>query len=319
LGPAVEQPQRLRASLQPAFDLEQQPALAQAGVGHHRDHPQRPLGARLLQRVRELRQLGFAPDHARLDAFDAAAGGAECARPGTLHEVGDDGLVEPLHFDRWLRLHVEEPTHMPIGVPADAQRSRWRRLLHARRNVDGNAADAAFGVHPAAEQHAAGVQADAHVEAAVAVLAFDLRPQAAAFGQQRQAGVRGALGVVFARCVGTEDSQQVVAGVLQDLATVRFDDAGAARERTVHHGVDVLGVEMLAEPGGADHVEEQDRDLFEALGRGLRDRSRRDQRGEFGAKRRDRCLDYRITEHAPLVFKALDDGFELLLFGRHGP
>ena len=47
---------------------------------------------------------------------------------------------------------------------ADAQCAGRRGLLHARGDVDGDAADGAFGIDAAAEQHAAGVDADADVE-----------------------------------------------------------------------------------------------------------------------------------------------------------
>ena len=110
-----------------------------------------------------------------------------------------------------------------------------RGLLHARGDVDGDAADAAFGIDAAAEQHAAGVDADADVEAVVAVLALHFGAERAASREQGQAAAHGALGIVFARFVGAEDGQQVVAGVLQHLAAVGLDDGGAARQRAVHH------------------------------------------------------------------------------------
>ena len=44
--------------------------------------------------------------------------------------------------------------------------------------------------------------------------------------EQGQAAAHGALGVVLARFVGAEDGQDVVAGVLQHLAAVCFDDGG---------------------------------------------------------------------------------------------
>ena len=79
----------------------------------------------------------------------------------------------------------------------------------------------AFGIHAAAEQHAAGVDADAHVEAVVAVGCAAPPRRAPALVEQRQAAAHRALGVVFARLVGAEHREQAVAGVLQHLAAVR--------------------------------------------------------------------------------------------------
>ena len=69
---------------------------------------------------------------------------------------------------------------------------------------------------------------------------------AAAFVQQRQAGQHGAFGIVFARLRGTEGGQQAVAGVLQHAAFVALHNIGAARQGAVHHVLNVLGRQALA-------------------------------------------------------------------------
>ena len=74
-----------------------------------------------------------------------------------------------------------------------------------------------------------------------------------------------------------------------------------------------MPVSMPSMPRPAD-VEKQDSDLPEGLGGGRRGGYRCDERGEPGAQRRDRGLENRITEHAPIGFEPLDGRFELLLF-----
>ena len=69
-------------------------------------------------------------------------------------------------------------------------------------------------------------------------------------------------------------------------------------ERGVHHRVHVLGIEVLAELGRADHVHEEDRDGLELL-LALRSRA---QGGELVAQRRDRHGDHRIAQHRALRF-----------------
>ena len=212
-----------------------------------------------------MRKFGVAPDHRRGQALDAAPREAESARLRAVHEVGDDGHVMALHLQRRLGLHVEHAAHVQVGGVADAQAASRRALLHPRGDVDGAATDRAAFVNPAAEQHAAGVDADAHVEAGVAEAALHRLALGPAFGQQRQAGVHGALRVVFVRAAGAEGREQAVARVLQHLAVVALHQRRAGGQQAVHDVVNVFGVEVLAERGGADHVEEEHGDLLEQL------------------------------------------------------
>ena len=50
-GAAAQDANVRRACAQPALELEQQPALAQAGLGDHRDHRQPPVGDHARERV----------------------------------------------------------------------------------------------------------------------------------------------------------------------------------------------------------------------------------------------------------------------------
>jgi hypothetical protein len=93
----------------------------------------------------------------RVYTFDAARRDAERARLGALHQISDDRFVQPLDLDGRLRLDVEHASHVAVGVVADAQCPARCGLLHACGDVDGDAANAAFAIDSAAQQHAAGV------------------------------------------------------------------------------------------------------------------------------------------------------------------
>ena len=162
------------------------------------------------------------------------------------------------------RPDLEPAAYLSPGLAADAQAAGRRGLLHASRDVHRDAADAALGVDAAAEQHTAGVDADAHVEAGVAVPPQHLRPFAPALLEQGEAGEHRPFRVVLLGALGAEHRQQAVAGVLQDLAAVGRDDRGAAGEQAVDHRLQVLGIELAGERGRADDVEEQHADMGEA-------------------------------------------------------
>jgi len=101
---------------------------------------------------------------------------------------------------------------------------------------------------------------------------------------------------------------------LQHLAAVGLHDGGAARQGTVHHSADGLGVEALGERGRANDVQEQDADLLERLG-GFG--GQRSQCCELGLERRRRHIHHRITEQTALGLQGLNPGLKLLLLGRH--
>jgi hypothetical protein len=84
------------------------------------------------------------------------------------------GSSTPLTSMGGLRLDVEHASHVAVGVVTDAQCPARCGLLHACGDVDGDAANAAFAIDSAAQQHAAGVQAHTDIEATLAVLARHL-------------------------------------------------------------------------------------------------------------------------------------------------
>ena len=141
------------------------------------------------------------------------------------------------------------------------------------------------------------------------MLLTDLATQQASLLQHGQAGTHGALGIVFPGLVGTEGGEQAVAGVLQHLALLLLHDAGEALQRTIHHGMDVLGVQALGKAGRPDDVQKQHADLAQHLLWGRN----RGQSGQPGPKRQERRIDHRIAQQGALGFEPGDDGFELLV------
>jgi hypothetical protein len=206
---------------------------------------------------------------------------------------------------------------------ADPHRAGWGGLLEAGGDVDVDAADRAGLGHAAAEQHFAGVHADADGEGVAvvvvngAVCALELGADRAAEAAQRQAAAHGALGVVLGGLVGTERREQAVAGVLQHLAAMLADDGGGARQRPVHQRAGVLGVEPLRHARRADDVHEEDAHLLERLRRGGRRGGGSAQCGEPRPHRPQGAGDDRVAEHRTLGFERGDRCFELVYLRRH--
>ena len=101
-----------------------------------------------LKGVGQLRKLGFASDHARLDALHHAGRCVEGSGLGAQHQVGAHRVGDALDHERWLLRHLEHATDMAVGAVTDAQTPNRCGLLHAGRNADGNATDAALRVDP---------------------------------------------------------------------------------------------------------------------------------------------------------------------------
>ena len=111
------------------------------------------------------------------------------------------------------------------------------------------------------------------------------------------------------RFLGAERREHAVAGVLQDPPVVRSHGRGEALERAVHHGVDVLGLEPLADRRRADDVDEEHRHLLQLLVR--RRVVVRLQRRQLAPQRLERKLDDGVPEHRPLRLERGDGGGEL--------
>ncbi len=144
------------------------------------------------------------------------------------------------------------------------------------------------------------MQPRAHCEIRQAVAAPNLLRLRLGIFDDRQPRAHGALDVAFARFLGAECGEHAVAGVLQDTAVVRPHGRREALERAIHHGVDLLGVELLAHGGRADHVDKQHRHLLELLARG---RPALAQLGQLTPQGGERRVDHGIAKRRPLRFE----------------
>ena len=308
MRPALEEAHRLALQLEPVRELEAEAALADAGLADDRHLLQALVLARTLERLADPRQLRVAADHLRLDPLQAAVGHAEGTRLGTRHEVAAHRAGDALDLDRRLRFDVEDAAHVSVRLVADPQGAGGSGLLHARGDVDADAANASFGVDAAAEEHRAGVDADAQVEAVEPVARATAGRERRRLGDDREAGADRALGVVLEGLVGAEHRQQAVAGVLEDAPLVGANDRRQALEGAVHHRVDVFRVEALGELGRADDVHEEHGGGLQLLRRPFALAPR----GELFLQRRDRHGDDGVAEERALGLQRGDGRFDLL-------
>ena len=281
--------------MQPRPQFVEQTRLAQARVGHHRDTEQTAaarghVGKGPLQQ----RQLGLPAEQWHTHPLHTTAVGTDGRVDHVLHQVGLQGFVAALDPQRRLLGHHKQATHQAPGVLADAQGARWRGLLHARRHVDGVAADGVYTVHTATQQHPAAADAHPHAQFQFGVAHFQLLRLRLPLTQQCQAGQHRALGVVFTHLVGAKHRQHAVTGILQDPPTVLFNHPGEGRQGAVKHRLDVLGIELAAQRRGAHDVQEQHRHQAQVL-LGLR-RLIGLQRGQLAAQGGHRRFNHLVTQ-----------------------
>ena len=308
LRPATKQAMRQVAALQPVREFGQQPALAHASIGDHGDQHEHAVFSHRIEVLVQARQFRVAADHAHFQTLEAAVRHPEGARTRAEHDVAPDRLGDALDLNWRLRLHFEHAAHMAVGVVADAHPADRRRLFHPRRDVDRDAAYRAVAVDAAAKQHLPGVDAHAQLEVGEAVAVAKALGQGRRRGDERQAGADRALRVVFVRPVGAEHREQAVARVLEDAAVLRFHERGQVFERTVEHAVQILGIEVLAQTGGADHVGEKHRRGFQPLFFAL---ALPALVGELVAQRPQRDVGDGVAEQRALRFERRDGGFDL--------
>jgi len=147
------------------------------------------------------------------------------------------------------------------------------------------------------------VQAGADREIGHAVAAEDLVRLGFRLFDDREPRAHGALDVALAGFLGAESGQHAVAGVLQHPAVVGPHRCGEALERAIHHRVDLLGLQTLADGGGADHVDEQHGHLLELL---ARRRPARPQVGQLTPQRSECRVDHDIAKHRSLPLERSD-------------
>jgi hypothetical protein len=113
--------------LKRAGEFVKQPRLAEPRVADDRQDAQLTVFAHRLQRFEQPFEFGVAPDHARLDALDAARAHAEGARPRALDRVSATLRFVVL---RSLKLpQVEDAADVQVRVVRDEDGSRGRGCL----------------------------------------------------------------------------------------------------------------------------------------------------------------------------------------------
>ena len=234
-----------------------------------------------------------------MHAADAARGLRRLGRCGAIDQPGLHRVKVALDGHRRLFTQREKAAHQAPRVGADAQAAWRRRLFHARREVDGGAADAALAINATAQQHRAGGDARAHgVEAS---LRRHRRGLPTRFGQHRQRGAHGTFGVVLARLPGAEGGQQAVAGVLQHRAALGPHVCRVALQLAVDQLVHGFGVQRQADGGGAGDIDEEHADVAQALfTRAVAERS------QLRLQRPDGGVDDRVAEQPALRMQRSD-------------
>ena len=238
-----------------------------------------------------------AADHGHLDALDAAGGGPEGAGLGALHQVDAQRLGLALDLERRQRLDIEQAAHVAVGVVGDQDAADGRRVLQPAGDIDGIAhgRELRRGAD-VADQHRAGVDADAHRQRHVVLPA-----ESGQRGLQRQGGAAGLVrGHPRAPCVRAPEGHHGIADVFVDDAAARGDLAVERLPEGIHQLGDLLVVEGLAERGEAGDVGEEDGDLF-ALRFGLACLG--GERSQLLAQRTQRCVHHSVAKNGALRFQ----------------
>ncbi len=254
----MQQAQGCAMRRQGTFELMSQAALADAGVADDQTAPQSGAREPALERVVQDLQFCSAADQRR---SPGAAVHRRAGRAGAQHQPAGHRVVDTLDLQPLQRPDLEAAPHQAVGRLADAQATRRRGLLHARRDMHGMPHRRAVGVVAHAKDHLAGVQAQADRE----TLDAQRLLQVAAVGTRRQQDLQPrlhcALGVVLARAFAAECRLQAIAGVAQHAAPGTLDQCREALQRCVQQLQGILGVQRLQHGGRADDVAEQHRDL----------------------------------------------------------
>jgi hypothetical protein len=195
--------------------------------------------------------------------------------PGAAGTVGQDlqqapdvlGLGGPLDRQRPGRLGLDGVGDQPVGLLADQDLARAGRLLEPLGQVDGDAGELLLEGAGIADEHVAGVDAQADVELQAALLAHLL-------GQlvQGDAELGGRpdrpQGVVLVQLGDAEGGHEAVAMALADAGPAVGQGAADGLAVAVHEPLHGHRVELTLEVGRLDHVAEDDGDDPELLARG---------------------------------------------------
>lgn len=227
--------------------------------------------------------------------------------------MGEDRLVKPLYLDRRLFDSIELPAHMGERVMADAQRSRRSGLLHARGDVDADAADVVAVVNTGTQQYRSCADADAHAEPGYAMVRLEPWRQRARLLDQGQATPHCPLGVVLPDAMGAEQREHAVPGIAQHAAFILFDDAAELPECFMKYRAHVFGIKTSGNLGRPHDIEEEHRhhaQRFVATGWCI-------ERVQTLAKRRQCHVDDGISKKRALRLESRNRGLDIGANGSH--
>ena len=174
-----------------------------------------------------------------------------------------------LQLERRERLAEGRVAHERAGERTEKDLARAGRLLEARRHVDGVSGDEGLAPGGVAGHHRAAVHPRAHRKAHIP-LGLEVDVERVHRGHQVEGRPAAAQGVVLARGRDAEDAHHRVADELLDRAAVAGERPLAGREVAHLDVAERLGIEPLAEGGGAGLVGEDDGHLLARLRGGRR-------------------------------------------------
>ena len=246
------QPQRRpfpRGRIGDPAQLREQPALADPGLAPDQQDAARSARHELDRRPGP-RDLCRPPDEQRVVVRPRRSDRAE-------HLVRQDGIGLAFQLQAARLAEAEQPLHQPDGLGAREHRSRWRLPLQTGSDVhgvaDGAVLDATAGAH-GADDHGAGVDADAGTEARDAEALLDLARVGSQLVGELKRRAKRALGVVFVGGRRTEQGEHPVAREVLHRPAEPLDGVHHPRDRVADQEADLLGVEPLAERRRSDEV-----------------------------------------------------------------
>ena len=200
-----------------------------------------PVANRAFEGVLEQLELGVASQERRGEAAERAPAFDRGDRPKS-----GDRVPETAQLERSRRLRLDRRERQAMRGLADQDLARPRRLLEARRDVDGLARrERRVGV---VDDDLARLDADPGLEAELVNLLED-----------RQRGADRPLGVVLVGARDAERRHHGVAGELLHRPAVRLDALGDTLEEGRDPPSDNLGIRPRDELRRRDEVREQDR------------------------------------------------------------
>jgi len=242
------------------LELLDQAGLADPGrAGHHRQAAA-ARGGGLLHGTDEQPELGVAADHRHVQV----AGLAGDVRPHPQQPEGGHRPALALQLERRHRLHRGRVADQPPGALADQHLAGSGRLLQAGGEVDGVADEDVLAADRVADHHLAGVDAGAHLQPYAPVrvqLQVELRERLTQLGRAAYRPQR----VVLVQPRDAVDGHHGVADELGDGAAVAGEHLGGLVVVAGDHLPEQLGIQPLAQPGGADQVAEDDGDGLAGL------------------------------------------------------